>query len=38
MMGAERARSFDAWAAEYDRYRPGYPTELFDEIARRNDR
>ena len=28
-----RARSFDAWAAEYDRYRPPYPDALFDEIA-----
>ena len=26
----ERARSFDAWAGEYDRFRPGYPEELFD--------
>ena len=31
----DRARSFDAWAAEYDRYRPGYPEALFDEIAAR---
>ena len=23
-------RSFGAWANEYDRYRPGYPSELFD--------
>lgn len=30
-----RARSFDAWAGEYDRYRPGYPEELFATIARR---
>ncbi len=30
----EQARSFDAWATEYDRYRPGYPAELFDTIAR----
>lgn len=30
-----RARSFDAWAEEYDRYRPGYPDALFDEIAAR---
>jgi SAM-dependent methyltransferase len=30
-----RARSFDAWAADYDRYRPPYPDELFDEIASR---
>lgn len=35
MMTAERARSFDAWAPDYDRYRPGYPAELFDEIADR---
>jgi SAM-dependent methyltransferase len=26
------ARSFDAWAGEFDRYRPGYPAELFDTI------
>ncbi|MGH2429538.1 MAG: class I SAM-dependent methyltransferase [Candidatus Limnocylindria bacterium] len=32
---AARARSFDAWAPEYDRYRPGYPDALFDEIAKR---
>ena len=25
-----RARCFDAWADEYERYRPGYPVELFD--------
>jgi SAM-dependent methyltransferase len=30
-----RARGFDAWAGEYDRYRPGYPEELFDMIAQR---
>lgn len=30
-----RARSFDAWAADYDRYRPTYPHALFDEIATR---
>lgn len=30
---ADRARSFDAWAPDYDRFRPGYPDELFDEIA-----
>lgn len=29
----ELARSFDAWASEYDRYRPGYPEGLFDRIA-----
>ena len=28
----ERARSFDAWAGNYDRYRPGYPDVLFNEI------
>jgi SAM-dependent methyltransferase len=28
-------RVFDAWAAAYDRYRPGYPDALFDEIALR---
>ena len=31
----ERARSFDGWAPDYDRYRPGYPDALFDEIAAR---
>lgn len=30
-----RARGFDAWAADYDRYRPGYPEELFLTIAER---
>lgn len=30
-----RARGFDAWADEYDRYRPGYPPALFDTIADR---
>jgi len=30
-----RARGFDAWAGDYDRYRPGYPDELFDEISER---
>jgi SAM-dependent methyltransferase len=28
-----RARGFDAWAGDYDRYRPGYPEELFEAIA-----
>ena len=28
-----RARGFDAWAGDYDRYRPGYPIELFEAIA-----
>jgi SAM-dependent methyltransferase len=37
MTTASRARSFDAWAAEYDHYRPGYPGALFDEIAARLD-
>jgi len=31
----DRARGFDAWAADYDRYRPGYPQELFETIAER---
>jgi len=30
----ERGRSFDAWAGEYDRYRPTYPDALFAHIAR----
>lgn len=30
-----RARSFDAWAPEYDRYRPSYPQALFDLVAER---
>lgn len=30
-----RARAFDAWAGDYDRFRPGYPDELFDAIERR---
>jgi ubiquinone/menaquinone biosynthesis C-methylase UbiE len=30
-----RSRSFDAWALDYDRYRPTYPQELFDHIAAR---
>jgi SAM-dependent methyltransferase len=32
---AERGRSFDAWADEYDRYRPTYPDELFATIQSR---
>src|ERR671914_331771 len=32
---ADRARSFDAWAPDYDRFRPSYPDELFDEIEAR---
>lgn len=31
---APRGRSFDAWADDYDRYRPTYPTPLFELIAR----
>jgi len=27
------ARSFDAWAPDYDRYRPRYPQALFEHIA-----
>ncbi|HLA65794.1 MAG TPA: class I SAM-dependent methyltransferase [Candidatus Saccharimonadales bacterium] len=34
-MITDRALSFDAWAGDYDRFRPGYPDELFDEIGRR---
>lgn len=34
-VAADRARSFDAWADDYDRYRPGYPDALFDAIAAR---
>ena len=30
----ERGRSFDAWAGEYDRYRPTYPSDLFMFIAK----
>ncbi|MGH2455249.1 MAG: class I SAM-dependent methyltransferase [Candidatus Limnocylindria bacterium] len=30
-----RARGFDAWADDYDRFRPGYPDALFDAIAAR---
>lgn len=32
---AVRARAFDAWAHEYERYRPGYPAALFDLVATR---
>lgn len=32
---AVRARAFDAWADDYERYRPGYPAALFDLIADR---
>ena len=31
----QRSRSFDAWASEYERYRPGYPDALFEHIAQR---
>jgi ubiquinone/menaquinone biosynthesis C-methylase UbiE len=34
-MSAEPSSTFQAWADDYDRYRPGYPAELFDEIATR---
>ena len=30
---ADRGRSFDAWADDYDRFRPRYPEELFDLIS-----
>ena len=30
-----RARAFDEWADDYERYRPGYPSALFDLIAAR---
>lgn len=30
-----RARAFDEWAEEYERFRPGYPDALFDVIASR---
>lgn len=30
-----RARAFDAWAEEYDLFRPGYPDALLDVIASR---
>lgn len=36
-MSAEASRTFQAWADDYDRYRPGYPDQLFDEIATRLD-
>jgi SAM-dependent methyltransferase len=32
-----RARAFDEWAGEYDRFRPGYPEELFETVAARLD-
>jgi SAM-dependent methyltransferase len=35
MTGADpaRARGFDAWAGDYDRFRPGYPEELFEAMS-----
>lgn len=30
-----RAHGFDDWAGDYDRFRPGYPDELFGAIAER---
>jgi SAM-dependent methyltransferase len=30
-----RARSFDAWAGDYERYRPGYPAALLDLVGAR---
>ena len=30
-----RSRSFDAWADDYDRYRPSYPDALFEHIGDR---
>ena len=30
-----RSRSFDAWAFDYDRYRPTYPAAMFDHISNR---
>jgi SAM-dependent methyltransferase len=32
---AAQGRAFDAWADEYDRYRPGYPEVLFETIQSR---
>ena len=32
---APRGRSFDAWAEDFDRYRPGYPDALFGTIRAR---
>ncbi|HET9539806.1 MAG TPA: methyltransferase domain-containing protein [Candidatus Limnocylindria bacterium] len=34
-MDPARARGFDAWAGDYDRFRPTYPEELFQDIAQR---
>lgn len=33
----QRARAFDAYADEYDRFRPGYPEQLFETVAQRLD-
>ena len=33
----QRSRSFDAWALDYDTYRPTYPQSVFDHIAARLD-
>jgi SAM-dependent methyltransferase len=33
-LSAQRSQEFDAAAAAYDRYRPRYPVELFDDIIR----
>jgi len=34
-MDPARARGFESWAGEYDRFRPPYPEELFDTIRQR---
>ena len=34
-INAEQARSFDAWADEYDRFRPTYPDAVFATIESR---
>jgi SAM-dependent methyltransferase len=34
-LDAALARSFDAWAGEYERFRPGYPAEVFETIEAR---
>src|SRR3954452_8071391 len=31
----QRSRSFDAWALDYDKFRPTYPQAVFDHIAAR---
>lgn len=35
MTSTDRAQTFDGWAGDYDRYRPGYPAALFGAIADR---